>query len=204
MVALSVAPVASATPQTSPAKLPPALWTIERNLADGLARAKTTQLLRYRRHRTKTPNAPVNQVEWVDLSNGQRRGFDYDAAGRLTGPSVTHPDGAPNAKWNPSGDCSCDLDPFTNFPGQALQVTLLGNQTVDGQPTFHLRFTVTGGPVLSAIDYWIGRSTSLPVRSHVVYRAASVNGHLGPTMSTTDEFNWFPRTNANLARLTSG
>jgi hypothetical protein len=179
------------------------LRAIERSLADGLARAKTTKLLQDRRHRTKTPDAPVNQVEWIDLADGQRRAVDYDASGHRTGSSVFHPEQAPSGKWNPSGACTCDLDPFTNFPGQTLHASLLGHQTVDDQRTFHLRFTVTGGPEPSTIDFWIGRSTRLPVRSHVVYRVAGDNGQLGPTMSTTDEFTWLARTSANLAHLTS-
>ena len=189
-------------PGPLPTRQPPTLTAMKRTLADGLVKAKTTRLLRYRRHRTKTPDAPVNQVAWINLADGQRRALDYDASGRLTGTSVSHPEQAPDGKRSPFGACACDLDPFTNFPGQTLHAALLGDQTVDGKPTFHLRFTVIGGPEPATIDFWIARSTHLPVRSHVVYRVTNNNGQLGPTMSTTDEFTWLPRTRANLAHLT--
>ena len=205
VVAVWVAPFASATPGTLPTKQPPTIPVIERNLANALTRAKTTQLLRYSRRRTKTPGAPVYQVEWVNLANGQRRELDYSASGRLTtrtwGP---FPGKLPNGRWNPSGACGCDLDPFTNFPGRALHVSLLSDQTIDGQPALHLRFTITGGLQPSTTDFWIDRSTDLPVRSKIVYRLVGSNRQLGPTMLTTDKFTWLPRTSANLAHLTGG
>jgi hypothetical protein len=181
---------------------PPAIQGIENNLATALAKAKTMKLLRYHRHRTKTPEGPVNEVEWVNLATGQRRTLDYDASGRLTTRTSSPNDNAPHAGWNPSAACGCDLDPFTNFPGQALHVSLLGDQTIDGKPTFHLRFAVTG-PIVSTTDFWIDQATHLPVRSKVVYRAARGNGQLGPAMTTSDEFTWLPRTSANLAQLSS-
>jgi hypothetical protein len=174
---------------------------VERDLARALTRAKTTQLLRFHRHRTKTPNAPVDEVEWVDLSNGQRRVLDYDATGHLT-TRTTPPRDMPQARWNPSGACDCDLDPFTNFSREALHVVLVGEQTIDGKPTIHLTFAATA-PNVSTTEFWIDRSTHLPVRSKTVYRPASVSQR-APAMTTSDEFTWLPRTRANLAELGRG
>jgi hypothetical protein len=53
------------------------------------------------------------------------------------------------------------------------------------------------------MDFWINRSTYLPVRSKVRYRAGA-KGRLGPIMTTSDQFTWLPRTSANLAHLASG
>ncbi len=222
------------------ANQPPTIPAIESNLASALAKAQTTLLVRYRRHRTKTPDAPAFQIELVDLANGQQRALDYDASGHLTtatsrfysapptvGPMATRTvTVAYDSKtWSvstglmecggsgqashctqpplPTSACGCDLDPFTNFPGRALHVSLLGEQTIDGHPTFHLRFAVTGGPLgPSTTNFWIDQSTHLPVRSNVVYRAAPGNRQLGPTQSTTDDFTWLPRTSANLGQLT--
>jgi hypothetical protein len=204
-VELGVASPASATPKTQLSQQLPTIPTIERDLADALARAKTTRVLRFLRHRTNTPGAPVKQIEWANLANGQRREFDHSASGRLTTRSWgPFPDKFPNGKWNPSGACGCDLDPFINFPGRALHVSLLADQTIDGQSTFHLRFTVSGGMQPSTTDFWIDRSTHLPVHSKIVYREVRSNGQLGPTGSTTDKFTWLPRTSANLAHLAGG
>jgi hypothetical protein len=202
VVAVWVAPLAPAKPRALAPKQSPTIAVIERNLANALANTKSTQLLRFRRYRGIGGRALADyQVYWIDLGTGQRRALDYNASGNLvTGRSYSYST-APSAGWNPSGACGCDLDPFTDFPGRALHVSLLGGQTIDGQPTFHLRFTATGGSKLLTTDFWIDRSTHLPVRSRVVYREANGNGQLGPTMSTTDEFTWLPRTSANLAHL---
>ena len=155
--------------------------------------------MRFRRHRT--PSAHGYQIYWIDLATGKRRALDYDASSHLkTGPSLSYYK-APYGEWNPSGACGCDLDPFTNFPGRTLNVLLLGDQMIDGQPTIHLRFTISGGPTRSRTDFWIDRSNHLPVRSKVVYGGILGNGQLEPTMSTTDEFTWLPRTIANLVQL---
>jgi YD repeat-containing protein len=185
------------------ANVPSAIGGIERNLGSALARAETKQLLRFHRHRVNTSDAPVDQVVWVNLATGQRRVLDYDASGRLTSNTLSSPTKSPNAKPNASGVCTCDLDPFTNFREQELHTSLLGDQTIDGKPTFHLRFTVTGGMEPSTTDFWINRSTYLPLRSKVVYRVRG-NGQLGPNMTTTDQFIWLPRTSANLAELARG
>src|SRR5262249_40759208 len=112
----------------------------------------------------------------------------------------------PRAGWNASAACGCDLDPFTNFPKDALHVSLLGDETIDGQPTFHLRFTVKQSIGPSTTDFWVNRSTYLPVHSRVVYRVAARfnNGRPGPTMTTTDRFTWLRRTSDNLAHLAPG
>jgi hypothetical protein len=205
VVAVWVAPLASGTPGTLSARQFPTIPVIERYLASALTKAKTTQVVRFSRHRTRTPGSPVDQVQWVNLANGHRRILDYDATGRLTSNTSFSPSNkTPNGRWNPSGACGCDLDPFINFPGRALHVSLLADQTIDGQPTFHLRFTVTGGMQPSTTDFWINRSTHLPVHSKIVYREVRGNGQLGPTMSTTDKFTWLPRTSANLAHLAGG
>jgi DNA-binding beta-propeller fold protein YncE len=179
----------------------PAIGQIERSLASALGKAERNELLRFQRHRTKSPEAPVYQVVWVNFVTGQRRVLAYNASGHLTSDTSSAPKTAPPAGGNLDGACGCDLDPFTNFPGRTLHVSLLVDQTIDGHPTFHLRFTVTGAPEPSTTDFWVDRSTYLPVRSKVVYRIARGNGQLGPTMSTTDEFTWLPRTRANLAQL---
>jgi hypothetical protein len=180
-------------PAARPAAQPTSLRRSQVSSAISLAKAKKTRLLRFHRHRTKTPEAPVFQVVWVNLATGQRRALDYDASGRLTTSTPTSYNRPPSTGWNPSGACGCDLDPFTNFPRRALHVSLLDDQPIDGKPTFHLRFTVTG-KIVSTTDFWIDRATHLPVRSKVVYRAARGNGQLGPTMTTSDDFTWLPRT----------
>jgi hypothetical protein len=182
---------------------PPTIGGIERSLASALGKAERNQLLRYQRHRTKTPEAPVYQVVWVNFVTGQRRALDYNASGHLTSDTLSAPKTAPPSGGNLDGPCGCDLDPFTDLPGQTLHVSLIGNQTTDGKATVHLRFTVSGGIQPSTTDFWIDRSTYLPVRSKVIYRARH-NGQLGPTMTTSDQFTWLARTSSNLAQLTSG
>lgn len=191
------------SPSVRAANEPPAIRGIERSFTTALRKAETRQLLRYSRQRTKTPNAPVSQVIWVNFVTGQRRALDYNASGHLTSDTSSTFRTAPPTGGNLDGSCACDLDPFTNFPGQTLHVSLLGNQTIDGKPTFRLRFTVTGGMESSTTDFWIDRSTFLPVRSKVIYRLRD-NGQLGPSMTTTDQFTWLPRTSSNLARLRNG
>jgi hypothetical protein len=186
------------------ANTPPTIGGVEHNLGSALARAKTERLLRFDRQRTKTPQAPVDQVVWVNLATGRRRMLNYDASGHLMTSTSFSGKSMPRNPWNASAACGCDLDPFTNFPGQAIRSSkLLGEETIGGRPTFHLRFTVsqTIGP--STTDFWIDRSTYLPVRSRVVYRVAARfhNGRLGPPMTTTDRFTWLPRTSANFAHL---
>jgi hypothetical protein len=183
---------------------PPTIGGIEHNLGSALARAKTTQLLRFHRHRTKTPQAPADQVVWVNLATGRRRMLNYDSSGHLTTSTSFSGKSMPRTAWNASAACGCDLDPFTNFPGQAIRSSkLLGGQTIGGRPTFHLRFTVREEIGPSTTDFWIDRSTYLPVRSRVVYRVAARfhSGRLGPPMTTTDRFTWLPRTSANVAHL---
>jgi YD repeat-containing protein len=99
----------------------------------------------------------------------------------------------------PSGACGCDLDPFANYPGQTARVLLLGQETIDGKPTFHLRFTIKGGHNASTTDIWIDRFTYLPVHEKAAFRDTSTKGH--PIVTTINEFTWLPRTHANLARL---
>jgi hypothetical protein len=183
---------------------PSAIGAIERGFAGALGKAEKTQLLRYVRHRTRPPESPAAQVVWVDLVTGQRRELDYDASGHLTSGSSSAPESALPAGENLDGACGCDLDPFTNFPEQALHIALVGDQTIDGKQAIHLRFTVTGGNEPSVTDFWIDRVTYLPVRSKVAYRARANNGRLGPIMTTSDRFTWLPRTSANLAHLASG
>ena len=96
--------------------------------------------------------------------------------------------------------CGCDLDPFTDYSPEP-RVSLLGQQTIDQQPTFHLRFTITGGPLPSTTDIWIDRSTYLPVREKLVVPKTSVKNS-PPPYTVTSDFTWFPRTSANLAQLT--
>jgi hypothetical protein len=182
---------------------PPAIERIERSFTSALREAEQEQLLRFSRHRTNTPEAPASQVVWVNFVTGQRRVLDYNASGQLTSNTSSAPKTAPPAGGDLDGYCGCDLDPFTNVPGQALHVSLLGNQTIAGEPAVHLRFTVTGGREPSTTDFWIARSTHLPVRSNVVYRVRD-NGRLGRTMTTTDRFTWLPRTRSNLAQPGDG
>lgn len=153
-------------------------------------------------HRQRTPGARGYEVDWIDLASGQRRALDYDASGKLM-PGRPLPDYMASAGgWNPSGACGCDLDPFIDFPQQAqLRVSLLGDQTIDGRATLHLRFTVTGGVQPSTTQFWIDRITYLPVRSKVVYGGNLVDGQRTSIKSTTDQFSWLPRTSANLAHL---
>jgi YD repeat-containing protein len=169
------------------ANAPSTIRGIERNLAGALEQAKTKQILRFHRQRT---NPPAGQLVWVDLATGKRHVQNYDASGRFTGSSFS-PGNAAVARQNLPGTCGCDIDPFKNFAGEALQVTLLGDQTVDGTPAFHLRFKVSGGVLPSVTDFWISRSTYLPVHSKVVYR----------TGTTVDRFTWLRRTSASLAHL---
>jgi hypothetical protein len=90
----------------------------------------------------------------------------------------------------PYEDCICDLDPSLNYRTPP-RVSLLGEQTIDGRSTFHLRYVVTG--VLAAtIDLWIDRSTYLPLHQKVV----------ADQRITINDFTWLPRTKANLARVT--
>jgi hypothetical protein len=101
-----------------------------------------------------------------------------------------------------SAACGCDLNPFTNVPGQALRVSQLGQGTIDGKPTFHLRFTITGGPYASTTtDIWIDRSTYLPVHQKVIQRGNQRNSH---GHAVANDFTWLPRTRANLAQVAGG
>jgi hypothetical protein len=202
VIAAWVAPLASAMPEALGTNQPPAIPVIERNLAHALAKSRTTLILRLHKHRTRTPQH-VNAVEWVDLANGRSRVRWYDASGRLTSDTSRSYSGK-----LPSAACGCDLDPFTNFLPTEPRVSLLGQQTIDRKPTVHLRFTVTGGPVPSTTDIWIDRSTYLPVREQVGFRQTTGNSQrrrqIGPTITTTNDFTWLPRTSANLAHLTGG
>jgi hypothetical protein len=131
-----------------------------------------------------------------------------------------------------------DCDPFhisSSGPNQILdyRVAVLGDQTIGGQPTVRLRvtwvdvFKPRSGSVsrtrMSA-DYWISRSTWLPIRetqpatlvtvrlsnglTEITLRAASPTispalGSRGSSTSTpetlTTSFRWLPRTARNLA-----
>jgi hypothetical protein len=200
VVAVAVAPLASATPGAVLTARPATISAIERDLAHALVGAKTTLLVRLQRRRT--PGAPGYQVDWIDLANGEQRALDYDALGKLVDEQVMLVRfSARSGGWNPSGACGCDLDPFTNFSGETLGVSLLGDQTIDGKATLHLRFTVTGGAEPSTTQLWIDRFSYLPVRSKVVYGGNVVNGERTTKMSTTDQFTWLARTSANLAHL---
>jgi hypothetical protein len=228
-VAAWVAPLASATPGTVPTGQPPKTSVIERELANALAKSRTTLVLRVHKHGTGTPQY-VTAVEWVDLATGDQRRLDYDASGRLltvtsrsysgkttgsvstrtvtvaygskTWSATTGTQGCGSAACTAAIQalCSCDLDPFTDY-GTAPPVSLLGQPTIDQHPTFQLRFTITGGPLASTTDIWIDRSTYLPVREKVVVPQTSVKNS-PPPHTVTNDFTWLPRTRANLALLT--
>jgi hypothetical protein len=174
---------------------PPTIRVLQRNLANALAESRTTVILRVDKQRTRTPHH-VTAVEWVDLATGRSRVRWYDASGRVQSDTSRFYSGG-----EPSGACGCDLDPFTNFPTTA-RVALLGRETIGRQPTFHLRFTISGGPLSSTTDIWIDRSTYLPVREKLVVPETSFNKRL--TYTVTDDFTWLPRTRANLAHLAGG
>jgi hypothetical protein len=99
----------------------------------------------------------------------------------------------------PTGACGCDLNPFINFPGQTPRVALLGQEIIDGKPTFHLRFTIASGRNASTTDIWLDRSTYLPVHEKAAFRDTSVKGH--PTITTINDFTWLRRNSANLAQF---
>jgi YD repeat-containing protein len=98
----------------------------------------------------------------------------------------------------PTGSCGCDLDPFTNFQGETPHIALLGQETIDGEPTFHLRFTIASGNA-STTDIWIDRLTYLPVHEKVAFRNTSVEGH--PTITTINDFTWLPHNRTNLTHF---
>ena len=231
VVAVSVVPLASGSRGTVPASEPPTISVIERNLANALAKARTTLIVRVHKHGTNTPQY-VTAVEWVDLGNAQQRRLDYDGSGRLTTETSQTASGtatgpltrtdvtvayAPKT-WSvmtssvacggytgrrcplppdPSAACGCDLDPFTDFP-TAPRVSLLGQETIDQRPTFHLRFIVTG-VLRSTTDFWIDRSTYLPVRGKLVVPQTGIKGRHAHAVA--NDFTWLPRTPANLARF---
>jgi hypothetical protein len=198
------APSATATPG---ADQPRTVAVIERKLASALEGAQTTLILRVNKHRTNTAGY-VTAVEWVDLGDGQRHIVWRDSAGRVTGDtSRLRCDQLPfdqrcTMPPIPSAACGCDLDPFTNFPGPTPQVALLGQETIDRQAAFHLRFTVTAWPYASTTDFWIDRSTYLPVHAKLVVPKTSVKGSRAYTV--TNDFAWLPRTSGNLAQLAGG
>lgn len=100
---------------------------------------------------------------------------------------------------SPAAACGCDIDPFTNYPvGSPPHISLLGEQTIDGQSTFHLRFVVTGFLAYTA-DLWIDRATYLPV--HETVSSPTKSRRDQPTVTTTNDFTWLPRTSGNLAQL---
>jgi hypothetical protein len=72
-------------------------------------------------------------------------------------------------------------------------IALVGQETIDGQPTFHLAFSVTR-PEPSTTDLWINSSTYLPVHEKIVVPRSH---------TVTNDFTWLPRTHANLTRLTT-
>jgi hypothetical protein len=183
---------------------PPTIRTIESSLASALSRAQTTRIVRVHKHRTNTPGF-VTAVAWVDPGDGRQRIVWRDASGRVTR-DASRPScaGIPAGRRCtlpplPSAACGCDLNPFTNFPGQSPQISLLGQETLGGQRTFHVRFAIVAGPQPSTTDFWISRSTNLPVRAMVSFRAEGRR-----TITTTDDFAWLPRTSANLARVANG
>jgi hypothetical protein len=181
----------------------PAIGGIERNLASALEKAKTKHLLSFHRHRTPKapvdPKAPVEQRAWVDLATGKRLMLSYNVSGGLTSTEAFTPTHRSDASWNANAACGCGLDPFTDFsPQAALHASLLGNQTINGKQTLHLRFTGTMGTGPFTIDFWIDRSTYLPLR------LKWKTGQLASAMTTTDQFTWLPRTSANLGHLASG
>jgi len=205
VVAVWVAPPTTGTPLNLRADHLPTIPVIAHNLATALSGAQGTLILRVHKHGTNTPRY-VTALEWVDLADGRQRRLDFDARGRL------ERDTARSYPWTklpplPSAACRCDLDPFTNFP-KPPRISLVGPRTIDGHPTLRLRFVVTEGPLPSTTDMWIDRSTYLPVRGKVAFRATVVSGRhvrqVGPTITTTNDFTWLPRTRANLARLTPG
>jgi len=186
---------------------PRTIRTIESSLATALTKAQTTRIVRVHKHRTSTPGF-VTAVAWVDLGDGRRRIVWRDSSGRVTR-DASRPAcaGVPAGRRCtlpplPSAACGCDLNPFTNFPGQRPRISLVGQETLGGRRTFHLRFTIVTGPQPSTTDFWISRSTYLPVHATVSFRDSSAEGR--PAITTTDDFAWLPRTSANLARLANG
>jgi hypothetical protein len=111
-------------------------------------------------------------------------GWDGHAPCRVPGP--------------PSSECGCDLDPFTDFSPMNPRVFLLGEATVDGKPTFHLRFVIVVGLDASTTDFWVDRSTYLPVHSQVFVPPS----HGVAPRTTTRNFTGLPRNSASLALLT--
>jgi hypothetical protein len=169
----------------------------------------------------------VTAVEWVDLTNGDQRWLYYDSSNHLVIENSRARSSASNEatkgsrnivtvsfswkRWSlasggtvgcdrcapqpsqpvPDAACNCDLDPFTNTPYSPPQVTIVGQEIVDGQPTFHLNFVVVTGAITSTVDLWIDSFTYLPVHEQVV----------GYGMTTINDFEWLPRTSANLRQF---
>lgn len=231
VVAVWVAPLASATLGTLPARQPPTIPALERNFANALAKARTTLVVRLHKHRTNTPQRYVTATEWVDLGNGDQRFLAYDASGRLETDtsrsfSATSTGGMSSRivtvayrtkTWsahagsscggytgracpvplNANAACNCEIDPLTDF-ATVPDMALVGQETIDGEPTFHLAFTVTQ-PEPSTTDLWIDSSTYLPVHDQIVVPESP---RATTAYTVSNDFTWLPRTRANLARFT--
>ena len=205
-IAVVAAPSASAAQRTVQIQTP-TVSAIERGLANALANAGETRILRVRKLRTNTPGY-ATAIEWVDLGTGRQRIVWHNASGRVTrdsSRSACRPSASRTCQSppDPNGACGCDLDPFTNFPTtQKLRIARLAQQMIGGKRTFHLRFTEIGGYwALDTTDIWIDRNTYLPVREKLLAPKTKYNPQ---RYTVTNSFTWLRRTRTNLGRLGSG
>jgi hypothetical protein len=99
--------------------------------------------------------------------------------------------GNPNPEW-PKGLGQANLLLSSGIPG-----TLLGREPIRGRPSFHLRGTLAGIRSASqearTVDVWIDQERKQLVR-------IKLTGSKSGLLSTAD-FDWLPRTRANLAKL---
>ena len=198
--------------------------SVERGLADALSRAKTTLILSSVQDQPQHQLADFATL--IDLSTGtsllrtsfgparQAIGSYYSTA---PGSSLLSVHLVTVDYWNrtwrsktqrikltpslraalrPAALCQCDPLQTTQPNEIDLHVTLLNDQTIDGQPTFHLRFTwaVARSSVASTrVDLWINTSTFLPIRE-TTSTTSSRN-------AITEGYSWLPRTPTNIAKL---
>ena len=117
----------------------------------------------------------------------------------------------PHAHTMPSVACQCAA--LFNGTVPASRIVFLGEVTIDGQSTFHLRLLpaphvpatdvfspgisagirpLTSTPATETFDFWISTATYLPVHETVA---------VGHTVVVRRTLTWLPRTPANLAKL---
>jgi hypothetical protein len=179
------------------------------------ARAALARLSDYVLRSQMTPTPGYRDLDQVDMKTGRARFDTYGTDGPLnsigmsgsagTNPTVLVVDYPHRAWW------TYRMTPPPNLPNSARQLRIaplqdpaeiadaiangtaqvLGEQLVNDHQTLHLLVTVARAQLRITMDLWVDTQTYLP------YRVTSTKA--GRT--STSDFEWLPRTAANLAAL---